>query len=172
MKKHSFYLHSKKSPLVAKCFLTFVFSLLIFPVYAPAYAIEEPRYTPAIESAGPTLRLQLGKFLEQNYKSDIESYMIFDIDLNGDGLLEYILKRKNCGQYTKICTFLIIADRNDGLSLLSEINARHIMIGDGKSYGIKNILAFKNQINAYDFDIYMWSPREKMYTLNVGEIRN
>ena len=145
--------------------------ILLTSTERPAFAIEELSYVP-VNDIGPSLRLQLNAFLKQNFNSDSSDYVMAETDLNGDNLLEHILKRKNCGQYTNICTHLIIAEKEDELALLSKISAKHLMVGDDESYGIKNLLAFKNPTNDYDFDIYVWSPREKMYILGANEIRN
>jgi len=136
-----------------------------------AHAVEELTYSPASE-ASPSLRLQLNEYLKENFKSDSSEYTLTSTDLNGDNLLEYILKRNNCGQYTNACTHLVIAEKQDELTLLSKIVAHRLMIGDGQSYGIKNLLAFNNPINAYIFDIYMWSPHEKMYILKPDKKRD
>jgi|GEM_PF-3068931 len=145
-------------------------ALLTIPTQ-PSHAIEELKYTPA-NVTGPSFQLQLDNFLKENFNSNSSDYMIANTDLNGDNLLEHILKRNNCGQYTNICTHLVIAKTEDKVTLLSKINAHRLMVGDSEKYDIKNLLAFKNKTNAYNFDIYIWSPREKMYILEPRNKRD
>ncbi len=172
MKKGVFLFHFiKATKLCSILTVALFFMALITSAIKPAHAIEELAYTPAKDSS-PSLRLQLDVFLRGNFKSDSSEYTLTSTDLNGDNLLEHILKRNNCGQYTNVCTHLIIAEKIDKLTLLSKIDAHSLMIGDGKSYGIKNLLVFKNQTNAYNFDIYMWSPHEKMYILKPDKKRD
>lgn len=137
----------------------------------PSYAVEELAYTPAIDSS-PSLRLQLDAFLKQYFNSDSSGYTLTSTDLNGDNLLEHILRRNNCGQYTNICTYLIIAEKKGELTLLSKIDTHRLVIGNDENHGIKNILAFNSQTNAYIFDIYVWSPHEKMYILKPDKKRD
>ena len=170
MKKGSILFHTPA--ILKRCFVMgAAFLLLSITLITAANAVEELKFRPVIE-AGASLRLELDPFLKQNFNSDSSDYLMADTDLNGDNLFEHILKRKNCGQYTNICTYLVIAEKGNDLALLSKISAQRLMVGDDKSYGIKNLLAFKNPTNAYDFDIYMWSPSEKMYILGADEIRN
>ncbi len=172
MKKNAQILPVTKKVKIRYVLITALSILVIF-IFIPqaVFALEDLSYTPASDGS-PTLRLQLDDFLEKNFNSDSSRFVMSSTDLNGDNLLEYILKRKNCGQYTNICTYLIIAEKKEGLTLLSKISAHNLMVGDGKSYGIKNLLAFKNPSNAYDFDIYMWSPHEKMYILKPDKKRD
>ncbi|MFP4098138.1 MAG: hypothetical protein ACLFP8_04415 [Alphaproteobacteria bacterium] len=146
------------------------FLLCLLPSFA--CAVEELNYKPTTATIGASLKLQLDYLLKEKFNTESSDYLIADTDLNADNQPEYILKNKNCGQQAEQCPHLIIADMDNDLALLSEIKAKHLMIGNGKNYGISNILAFKNHINAYDFDIYMWSPQQKMYILEESKKRD
>lgn len=130
----------------------------------PVSAVEQLNYSDKIS---PSLEYQINSFLEKTYETDISLYYIADIDLNNDGIDEYILKRKSCESDKSYCIYSIIAEKDNNIILLSKIRAKSIMIGETYSYGIKDILAFKNEINDYNFDIYMWSPSQKMYIMNA-----
>lgn len=161
------------STLLKRCFskTTALFLLTNILFISPATALEELKYS-SINDYSPSLYLQLESFLKKEFKSNASDYLIANTDLNGDNLDEHILKRKNCGKYTNICTFIIVVEKNGKPTLLSKINAQRLMVGNDENYGIKNLLAFKNPKNAYDFDIYMWSPDKKMYILAIGKTRN
>ncbi len=130
-----------------------------------AYALDNLKFETGIKS--PSLRLQMDVFLQGFYKTDSRNFDIASLDLNGDGIDEYILKRKSCTQAQSICTHLVLADQKTKMRLLSSIRAKHIMVGATSNYGVNDLLAFENNINEYDFDIYMWSPEEKMYILKA-----
>lgn len=128
-----------------------------------ANALEPVDFQSEIKS--PSLRLQIDVFLQGFYKTDSRNFDIASLDLNGDGVNEYILKRKTCAQAEAVCTHIVLADQKTKMHLLSSIRARHIMVGGTSNFGVNDLLVFENSVNEYDFDIYMWSPEQKMYIL-------
>lgn len=163
-------IYKQYSPLF---FFAAAFYLSANMLFIPsAKAFEELSYAPAKKTSGPSLYLQLKTLLKQKYKHDVADYLIAHTDLNADNLMEHIIKLKNCGKYTNICTYTVIIERNAKLDIISRINTNQLIVGDDQNYGIKNLLAFRNPKNAYDFDIYMWSPSEKTYILDAGKTRN
>ena len=130
----------------------------------PVAAVESLDYE---KEASPSLGHQIDSFLEENYGTDLSQYNIASIDLNNDGIDEQILKQKRCDTRTKHCTHLIVAEKSNEILLLSKIKAFNLMIGGTVSHGIKDVLAFTSEINDYNFDIYMWSPSQKMYILRA-----
>ncbi|PCI56822.1 MAG: hypothetical protein COB36_00680 [Alphaproteobacteria bacterium] len=146
---------------------TLVFLCLIYICTGyskPAVAIEPLDYEKKIS---PSLRYQIDLFLKETYDTTLSQYKIAGIDLNNDGINEHILKQRRCNVVTKQCTHLILAEKKNEILLLSKIKAYNLMIGGTNSYGIKDVLAFTNEINDYNFDIYMWSPSRKMYILRA-----
>ncbi len=127
-------------------------------------AVEQLNYS---EKVSTSLKSQINTLLAEIYNTDISLYEIANIDLNNDGIDEHILKRKTCGATQNQCIYSILAEKDDEIILLSKIRAKNLIIGETSSYGIKDILAFKNEINDYNFDIYMWSPSQKMYIINI-----
>ena len=145
--------------------LVFTLLALIIAIYPySARAVEQLNFSDKIS---PSLKYQVNIFLEKTYKTDISLYNIAEIDLNNDGIDEHILKRKACNTKENQCIYSVIAEKGDEIILLAKIRARNIIAGETSSYGIKDILAFKNEINDYNFDIYMWSPSQKMYIINT-----
>ncbi len=147
--------------MYSRVFLTILFALSVAPYSAGA--VEQLDYSKQIS---PSLKYQIGLFLEQIYDTDIDIYNIAKVDLNSDGLDEHILKRKSCDDSKALCIHSIIAEKNGELILLSKIMARNIVLANTYSHGIKDILVFKNEINDYNFNIYVWSPSQKMYIMN------
>lgn len=145
--------------------LTVQFFLANSAFFQSAYAIDPVRFDEEIRS--PSLRLQMDVFLQGVYKTDSRSFDIASRDLNGDGVNEYILKRKSCSQAETVCTHLILADMKTKMHLLSSIRAKYLMVGGTSNFGVNDILVFENNVNEYDFDIYMWSPEQKMYILKL-----
>lgn len=135
-----------------------------------SYALDKLRFEERLDS--PSVRIQIDDFLKGFYKTDSLGFNIATSDLNADGINEYILKRKTCTQKKSVCTHIILANQKDKIRLLSSIRARHLMVGATSNYGVSDLLAFENDINDYDFDIYMWSPEEKMYILNIENKEN
>jgi len=130
----------------------------------PAAAIEPLDYEKEIS---PSLGHQIDLFLQETYSTALSQYKVSGVDLNNDGIDEHILKQRRCNVLTKQCTHLILAEKKNEILLLSKIKAYNVMIGGTNSHGIKDVLAFTNEINDYNFDIYMWSPSRKMYILRA-----
>ncbi len=149
-------------------FLAILMLLSICPINT-ANAIEALNYNRKISTS---LKHQINLFLGNLYNNDISEYEISGIDLNGDGIDEHVLKSKKCDADNNQCNYLIIAEKRDEIILLSEIKAGNIIIGGTSSYGIKDILVFKNNINDYNFDIYIWSPEQKMYIMKITDLKN
>lgn len=143
-------------------YLTLILVFLFSVPVNTAYALEPVKYT---HDLGTTKSLKLNAFLKNTYNTTKESFDIALIDLNIDGVDEYILKRKSCSVEKKQCFHMIIAEKGSELLLLSEISAKNLMVAGTSTHGIRDILAFKREINDYDFDIYMWSPSQKTYIL-------
>ena len=129
-----------------------------------ASAVEPLNYS---DKTGPTLRVQLSSFLKNTYDTALSDYQIADIDLNNDGIDEYILKQRRCSIIDKSCTHLVIAEKQNEIFELSRIKAQNLMVGGTLSHGIKDLLAFNDEINDYKFDIYVWSPPQKMYIIKA-----
>lgn len=86
-------------------------------------------------------------------------------DLNYDGDDEVITRPISCDMAQDTCLYTIYAVRQNTPLNIGVIQARHIMVGGSQTYGIADILAFKNDLNDYDFDLYIWSPPRKTYIL-------
>lgn len=110
-------------------------------------------------------KYQVTEFIKKSYNGNPELFKIAQTDLNNDGINEYILKRLSCIKANNSCSHLILGETNNNMRLLSTIKARHIMLAGTSSFGVNDLLVFQNDINDYDFDIYMWSSTEKMYIL-------
>ncbi len=134
-----------------------------------ANAVEALNYN---KELGITLEHQVNLFLNKNYNSNLSNYSIAAIDLNNDGLDEYVLREKRCIISKSQCYHLVIAENKNTIIELLKIKTQNIMIGETYSHGIKDLLVFKNQINDYDFDIYIWSPEQKMYIIKANEAEN
>ncbi len=129
----------------------------------PCYAIEPLSYK---DDISPSLKVTLGAYLKDQLKTDISLYTFAPTDLNSDGQDEYILKSKQCTEIENICKYLIFAEKKENILLLLQNDVKDIMLAGTSSHGVKDILVFQNEKNDFNFDIYMWSPREKKYILS------
>lgn len=95
---------------------------------------------------------------------DTSPYRWAAVDLNDDGLSEYILRPKKCLDTNTACAHKIIGFTPQGqTSLLGIIKTRDILLGVGYSGTVRNLLARNNPLNDYHFDVYMWSPNQSQY---------
>jgi len=136
-------------------------TVFLFPHHG--YALEALTFK---EDYSTTLKFQIDQFLQEELGTEASQYVMADVDLNLDGIDEHILKRKSCKTSVNTCTFIIIAEKDDRILLLSKISAKNLMVDGKVTYGIKNLLAFNSDRNDYKYDIYMWSPKEKLYIMD------
>ncbi len=148
-----------------RTFITMLITTVISIAYIPqASAVESLSYE---KQQSPLVTNLINNYLIKDYKTDISTFSIAEIDLNNDGIPEYILRQKKCGVAIRDCTHVILAQKNDEVLKLSEIRAQNLMVGGTFSYGIKDLLVFNDKINDYIFDIYVWSPKEKTYIMKL-----
>lgn len=152
-----------REPSIVTCIILCMF--LLCP--KNAYAIQEISYN---NDLGFSVHYDIDTFLMSEFNTDISSYDVASVDLNQDGLNEYILKKKICAPDNGHCLHLILAEKNGALFTLSKIRAKVLMLGGTLTNGINDLLAFNEGVNDYDFDIYMWSPKEKTYMLKKNDI--
>lgn len=128
----------------------------------PALSVENLDFNTRL---GPSASLYADAFLRKEYRDDLSDYQAATADLNADGIDEIILKKRGCEDSEILCRYLILAEKDNKMLLLSKIRARHIMLGEDYSHGVRDILAFKNRIDDYDYQIYVWDSSTIQYTI-------
>ena len=134
-----------------------------------AYALEPLFFG---ENKSPTLQIDIKHLLSGNSYDFPSDYIIAETELNGDYLPEYILKEKNCDSADYSCRFLVIGQNKNKLTVLTQIQASNLVIPNAKNYGVRDILAFQNPENDYDYKRYIWSPELSHYTVKGEELLN
>ena len=89
-------------------------------------------------------------------------HMAAAVDLNQDGLDEYILRPNDCGS---LCTFLIAGYSANRWAIISEITARTLLMSDSLTNGVRNILVMRNDVNDFSQEIYQWDAQRSQYIL-------
>ncbi len=97
-----------------------------------------------------------------------EDVKIAGIDLNEDGMDEFIVSNADCTKVKQNCTYSILADKDNNLITLGTIKARTLLLGDSYSHGIRDILAYDNDRNDFDYTLYVWEPTLSRYTIGSG----
>ncbi len=121
---------------------------------------------------GPTSKVILNRYLAEEYETSAEDFSIAAHDLNGDGIDEYVLKPRKCLSKTGQCVFLILAETRQKIVLLGKIQAKFLALGNDYSGGIQDILAFRNDKNDYDYEVYSWDSASKKYILKEQTVTN
>lgn len=93
----------------------------------------------------------------------ITKHYIATIDLNSDGLAEYILKPRTCTD--ALCDYKIYAHHDGTAILLGSIRAKTITAGNGYTHGKRDILAYDDNHNDFSHDVYIWNPRQARYSM-------
>jgi hypothetical protein len=128
---------------------------------APAYSYEKIVYN---QNLSEVSRRALTAYARDTLKTEIESLDIARADLNEDGLEEFILRPKGCGPQP--CDHRLVAQAQSGVIELGTITARGLVLGNQYSSGIRTLLAFNNDNNDFDYELYVWEPRESRYILS------
>ncbi|MCB1681688.1 MAG: hypothetical protein H6858_03015 [Rhodospirillales bacterium] len=127
-----------------------------------AYGMEMLNFEKQIS---PTALILMSNYVQKNLEMNMENFKAVEIDLNRDGLNEYIIRQKKCYGGEQACTYYILAESRGNMVLLGKIRARNLALGGSYTYGVQDILAFQSNNNDYEYDIFIWDPPSKMYIL-------
>lgn len=97
-------------------------------------------------------------------KADIP-YKIAAIDLNGDGVDEWIVNQKpspDCETRAR-CTFAIAGLSGKQPVILGDIAARKITLSDDRTYGISRLNVYNNAQDDFASEIYVWRPEKRAF---------
>ncbi|MCK5285300.1 MAG: hypothetical protein KAJ86_06925 [Alphaproteobacteria bacterium] len=122
-------------------------------------------------SALASERLVFNQTLSKRSQKLINNFVTYTpdiarIDVNEDGIDEFIVRPEDCMNLKSHCIYKILAESNNKIIELAEIQAKHLMIGNTTKHGIRNIFAFKNILNDFDYDVYIWEPKQSQYILS------
>lgn len=112
---------------------------------------------------GQRSRIALGRYAQETMDLPLNTLRIAAADLNQDGLSEYILHGDECGDGNAFCRYDIVADTQKGIIPLGTITGKTLLLGDGFSHGVRDLLASENELNDYDQTLYVWTPEKAAY---------
>ncbi|HBR69069.1 MAG TPA: hypothetical protein DEA55_06810 [Rhodospirillaceae bacterium] len=148
-------------------FLGFVSVLcLCYSTAFSAHAVERLQFNKSLPDRA---QRNIARYIEENSQKipgiSSESLKISATDLNRDGINEFIISTKDCSTDSKTCPYLVMADKKDSVILLGSIEARNIALADTYSHGIRDIHAYNNKSNDFDYDLFVWEPADSHYTI-------
>jgi hypothetical protein len=93
-----------------------------------------------------------------------QNIAVAPIDLNEDGLDEFIVKPKTCG---KLCDFTVMAESRSGgtLTPLGSLKGKNLLPGNGYSHGVRHLLLFDDPNNDYGYSVYVWAAERSRYMM-------
>lgn len=132
-------------------------------------------YSPA-KASEPLLFNYSPNPLEQKYlhllteNSDLDNYEIAAVDLNKDGVQEFILKNKTCnasvGANKHYCQYMVAAFKNDKEFMsLGEFTSKTLILSNNFFKGIRDLHVYNRQENDYDYNIARWNPEISGYEI-------
>ena len=131
---------------------------------APSHASEKLAFD---QNLNERVQRMVAGFAKDEIKKDIKDLSIAKADLNEDGLDELILKSAQCGSGAeKTCDYVVVAEAQDKMVEIGAFKARDVRLGNGYSAGIRNILTFANEINDFEYELYVWEPQQSRYILS------
>jgi len=142
---------------------TFIF-LLCFGtgVAAPVHSAERISFDQTVNAR---VQKNIDQYVEAAPGVLPEPIHTAGVDLNEDGVKEFIITSSNCKDNKDICTYIILADKGKDLLKLGNINAYNILLADSYSHGVRDILAFEDINSDFDYTLYVWEPARSRYTI-------
>jgi len=141
------------------CLLSAVFGML--GLTPQAFALE-PLRAPT-QSLSQRTTLSLEDYAATMLHMSLEALTIAASDLNGDGTDEFILHNTSCLKKADFCDFHVLAETKDAMIPLGVLKGKRLLLGNAFSHGIRNILAFEDATNDYDYTLYVWNPEKTSY---------
>lgn len=125
----------------------------------PASAAERLGFGANISDSS---RLALSHYLQRDVSDGL---MVAPVDLNEDGLDEFIVHDKNCGKISSPCSFMVLSESESGIRKLGDIPARGLALGNQHTKGVRSLLAYQNAVNDYSYTVYVWEPNKGQYIM-------
>jgi hypothetical protein len=112
-------------------------------------------------------KFNIERYLTENKEANISAPLIASLDLNEDGIVEFIVRDSGCTEGTG-CPYLILAETDSGIIVLGEIEARKLALGKGYTNGVRDLMALKDPRNDFQYQRYVWEPMQSRYTMASG----
>jgi hypothetical protein len=92
------------------------------------------------------------------------------VDLNEDGITEFIVKTTNCSEGAQnLCDYVIVGQVSEDYMSLGTLRGQRLILGQDYTNGVRNLLLFANPVNDFDYDIYVWGAKHAQYVLKSNE---
>lgn len=111
---------------------------------------------------GDSSRLALTHYFQRDVS---DGFLIAPVDLNEDGLDEFVVQEKNCDAASLSCNFTILSENDGVVHSLGHIKARSLALGNQHSKGVRSLLAYQSTANDFDYTVYLWEPNEGRYMI-------
>ena len=95
-------------------------------------------------------------------QEDADNLSIARVDLNQDGLDEFVARKKECTRTTP-CLYTILAESDDSIVSLGAFEGTGLLLGSEFTHGVRNLLVFENMRNDFDYVLYTWHPEVSAY---------
>lgn len=130
----------------------FILILVLTLSTTPALARETLRFKPP----GDDYRDQIViAHLEKTAPTPATPYEFARVDLNGDGIPEYIARQAQADGI-KVTPHQILSLRRRQITDWGTLPARKLEISDKKHYGFRDILVYNNPRNDFYHDVWEW----------------
>ncbi len=134
----------------------------VFAVIAPAVPAHAAEQLGFGAKIGDSSRLALSRYLQRDISDGL---LIAPVDLNEDGLDEFIVHDKNCGKISSPCSFMILSENESSIQKLGDIPARALALGNDHTKGVRSLLAYQSTVNDYNYTVYVWEPNQGQYIM-------
>lgn len=131
----------------------------------PAQAVETISFG---QKLGLNSRLNIERYLSENKEPNIPVPIIASLDLNEDGIVEFIVRDSGCAEDQTGCPYLILAETDGGIIRLGQIEARKLALGNSYTNGVRDLLALQDPRNDFQYQRYVWEPMQSRYTMADG----
>lgn len=121
-----------------------------------SYAAEPLNYDLPLTS-------QEAKKMESYLKKPLAgNFRVSKVDLNDDGLYEYIVVDNECLRQN-FCPTSVLSDAEQSFIELGNIKAKNIALSNKYTNGVRNLLVYNNDKNDYDYSVFVWDSPKSTY---------
>ena len=138
-------------------------TLLVLSLLSPAtaFALENLRF----KQAQSYKQVQMIDLITNHTKKAETSYVLAEIDLNGDSIDEYVIKPESNADCPALplCPYYVTAFQKHEPIIIGKFNAHKMLISDKKTYGIRQIIVYNVPHNDFTSETSSWNPHSFSY---------
>lgn len=110
----------------------------------------------------------LQSYMDKKNLPQPDSLFLSRVDLNDDGMDEFIVKNENCENSKALCEHIILAQTlSEKIIEIGSIRAKSLVLSPRYHEGVRTLQAYDNPENDFAFSQYVWDAGRSRYILGA-----